>query len=93
MTDLRLLANDLIGKRVNPRRDNRDQWPSRNPDNYKYIIEEVHSSYVLCNVTCENGYKFKESITLGELIQLGMVECEGQITDEPQEGYRWKGEN
>ena len=46
MKDLRLYANDLIGKRVKPKQDKRDQWEGRNPNKYKYVIAEVYRNYV-----------------------------------------------
>ena len=97
MKDLRLYANDLIGKRLKPKQDKREQWEGRNPDRYKYVITEVYQNYVRCTVTCENGYTYKESFTVGQLVELGIIECEGQIGDHEKnekgvkEGYGHSG--
>ena len=81
MVDLRLFANDLVGKRIKLPKNKREQWEGRDPGKYKYVIDEVFQNYVRCTVTCENDYSFKESITVGQLIQLGLIECKAERSD------------
>lgn len=82
MIDLRLLANDLIGKELKPRR-NAEATPNGHilSISRKYIVDKVYPMHVMCHSTCENDYNIIECFGIGDLVQMGILNGKGGKVD------------
>lgn len=83
MIDLRLFANELIGKTFKVRAEDRRIGAATKE--VKYTIKEVYPFHVAAHYTCENGNTFREAFSIGDLVQMGLLKSgRGYIGD----GYR-----
>lgn len=74
MTDLRLFANDLIGRTFTIAGKERfDSAGSRYFCNTKFKIDEVYAHHVTAHFTCDNGEEIREAFSVGDLVQLGIL--------------------
>lgn len=82
MTDLRLYANDLIGKVIKPRHHRGGHHADYDfiISKRKYVIEEVYPYYVRCRevVHDDREYVERECFNIGDLVLMGLIHSTGQ---------------
>ena len=81
MVDLRVFANDLMGKTIKPRHHMGGNHADGDyiVSKHEYTIEAVYPYYVRCNrvVNEENGYIERECFNIGDLVMMGMLHSIG----------------
>ena len=82
MIDLRLYANDLIGKKIKPRNQKGGYTAY---DDYiiskrEYVVEAVYPYYVRCRtiVNEERNITETECFSVGDLVMMGLIHSTGQ---------------
>lgn len=93
MVDLRLLANEMIGREFKP-------YSKTDYKNYmcdkdrKFVITEVFPYHVLAYSECENGYKIRESFSIADLATCGLIRTPQRTiyqknAERGRDGYGW----
>lgn len=84
MVDLRLFANELIGKTFKVKWEDRRTGPTTK--DMKFTIDKVYPYHVAAHYTCENGNTFRESFSIGDFVHMGFLKSgRGYMAD----GYRF----
>lgn len=88
MTDLRLFANDLIGKVIKPRHHKGGNHAEGDfiISKREYVIEEVYPYYVRCRevVHDDREYVERECFNIGDLVLMGLMD-----STRPRYGSAW----
>ena len=85
MVDLRLFANELEGKVLKPKKKMSGYSEEEGIKlRREYVIDKVYPLFVSAHTTTENGEVFKECFSVGDLVQLGLID-----TVRPRYGSPW----
>lgn len=85
MIDLRLYADDLIGKKITIAETKVGNEYLTKRD---YTITEVYRSFVKAEHICDNGYRLAYSFDTGDLIIRGIIKTPQRVTDRNAAGIR-----
>lgn len=74
MIDLRLFKKDLLGKSIKPRKcmTGHDECEIIKLTR-DYTINKIYPFHVMAYTVCENGCIFRECFSVGDLIQLSLI--------------------